>query len=154
MGTSEVAISGATEPAYLVVPDAPVRAGIVYLHWFDEAPNANRTQFLAEAEEMTSHGIASILPQLEFPWTNPPSGAEHDMERIEKELEALESCLGILRDHVKEAPIAVVGHDFGAMHGALLMQKHTVTCGVMIAATPRWGDWFLTFWPIEGDRHD
>ncbi len=25
---------------------------------------------------------------------------------------------------------------------------------VLIAATPRWGDWFLPFWPIEEDRID
>jgi hypothetical protein len=25
---------------------------------------------------------------------------------------------------------------------------------VLIAATPRWGDWFLPFWPIADDRID
>jgi pimeloyl-ACP methyl ester carboxylesterase len=25
---------------------------------------------------------------------------------------------------------------------------------VVIAATPRWSDWFLTFWPIQEDRID
>jgi fermentation-respiration switch protein FrsA (DUF1100 family) len=25
---------------------------------------------------------------------------------------------------------------------------------VMIAPTPRWSDWFLRFWPIDGDRFD
>jgi hypothetical protein len=25
---------------------------------------------------------------------------------------------------------------------------------VIIAATPRWGDWFLPFWPIPDDRLD
>ena len=24
----------------------------------------------------------------------------------------------------------------------------------MIAATPRWGDWFLRFWRVQGDRFD
>ena len=41
------------------------------------------------------------------------------------------------------------------MHGALLAAEDPrIAAAVLIAATPRWGDWFLPFWQIAGDRHD
>ena len=41
------------------------------------------------------------------------------------------------------------------MHGAILAAEDPrIAAAVLIAATPRWGDWFLPFWPIAGDRHD
>ena len=56
----------------------------------------------------------------------------------------------------KRAPIALVGHDFGAMHGLLLASRHPsrFKAAVVIGATPRWGDWFLRFWRVSGDRFD
>jgi pimeloyl-ACP methyl ester carboxylesterase len=56
---------------------------------------------------------------------------------------------------VDPARIALVGHDFGAMHGLLLAAgDERIAAAVAVAATPRWGDWFLPFWRIEGDRFD
>ena len=41
------------------------------------------------------------------------------------------------------------------MHGVLLAADDPrISAMVIIAATPRWGDWFLPFWAIDGDRHD
>jgi pimeloyl-ACP methyl ester carboxylesterase len=42
------------------------------------------------------------------------------------------------------------------MHGLGLLARHPkrFKAAVLIAATPRWGDWFLRFWKIAGDRHD
>ena len=41
------------------------------------------------------------------------------------------------------------------MHGMVLASHRPVfSATVLIAATPRWGDWFLRFWKIEGDRFD
>ncbi|HUF07015.1 MAG TPA: hypothetical protein VMP86_06465 [Candidatus Binatia bacterium] len=51
--------------------------------------------------------------------------------------------------------IGLVGHDFGAMHGILVAAEDSrIAAAVHVAATPRWGDWFLPFWPVAGDRHD
>ena len=44
---------------------------------------------------------------------------------------------------------------FWAMHGLLLASRRDVfKAAVLVAATPRWGDWFLRFWKIDGDRFD
>ncbi len=41
------------------------------------------------------------------------------------------------------------------MHGLVLAARRPVfKAAVLIAATPRWGDWFLRFWKVGGDRFD
>lgn len=152
----EVEIAGSPEPAYVVTPAVPSGPGIVFLHWFDESPNANRTQYLEEARTLASLGTASILPQMAFPWHSAPSDLDSDRDRIGSELASLGAALEALReiDGVDPVRIAVVGHDFGAMYGCLLLSGFEAACGVLVAPTPRWSDWFLPFWPVEGDRYD
>ncbi|MGH2416911.1 MAG: alpha/beta hydrolase family protein [Candidatus Limnocylindria bacterium] len=147
-------------PAFVVEPSEGGRGpAILFLHWFDtEAPDGNRTQFLAEAEDLArDHGVVSLLPQGRFPWSGDPTDAEADAGRIRAEVEGHRAALDLLagRTDVDAARIALVGHDFGAMHGTLLSaEDRRIAAAVLIAATPRWGDWFLPFWPIAGDRHD
>lgn len=141
---------------YLVRPTNPVGAGVMFLHWFDEAPNANRSQFLEEAEALAQAGVTSVLPQLTFPWHAPPTDTEGDLTRIREEVARLHDVYSLLAstDAVDPSRLALVGHDFGAMHGMALFGETDLACAVLIAATPRWSDWFLRFWPIESDRYD
>lgn len=146
--------------AYLVEPIAGGGgAAILFLHWFDtEAPDGNRTQFLDEAVALArDHRVVSMLPQGRFPWAEPPTDAEADAERIRAEVAAHRGAVDLLaaRDDVEDGRIGLVGHDFGAMHGIVLAaDDQRIAAAVVIAATPRWGDWFLPFWPIGGDRWD
>ena len=49
--------------------------------------------------------------------------------------------------------LAVVGHDFGAMLASIVAaREQRVRAAVLIAPTPRWGDWFLPFWEIDEER--
>lgn len=147
--------------AYLVRPDpVPASPGpaILAAHWFDtEAPDGDRTQFLAEATEWARIGITSLLPQGHFPWHEPPSGAEADVMRIRTDVERLQRGIARLRDEpgVDAGRLALVGHDFGGMLAAVAAPDVSgLRALVLIAATPRWGDWFLPFWPIADDRID
>jgi pimeloyl-ACP methyl ester carboxylesterase len=146
--------------AFLVEPLGGGRGpAILFLHWFDtEAPDGDRTQFLAEAEDLArDYGAVSVLPQGRFPWAENPTDAVADAERIRAEVERHRAALDMLaaRRDVDASRIALVGHDFGAMHGTLLAANDPrIAAVVLVAATPRWGDWFLPFWPIAGDRHD
>ncbi|HSJ00083.1 MAG TPA: hypothetical protein VLA59_06845 [Patescibacteria group bacterium] len=146
--------------AYLVEPiDGGRGAAVVFLHWFDtEAPDGNRTQFLHEAAALArDHGVVSILPQGRFPWAEAPTDAEADAARIRAEVAGHRRAVDLLaaRDDVEDGRIGLVGHDFGAMHGIVLAaEEERIAAAVVIAATPRWGDWFLPFWPIAGDRWD
>jgi pimeloyl-ACP methyl ester carboxylesterase len=146
--------------AYLVEPaDGGAGGAVLFLHWFDpEAPDGNRTQFLEEAKELArADGAVSLLPQGRFPWSSAPSDSEADVARIRAEVDTLCDALDLLasRDDVQPGRIGLVGHDFGAMHGTILAaEDDRIAAAVLIAAVPRWGDWFLPFWPIRGDRHD
>ena len=143
--------------AFLVAPDDDrrVSGGVLFLHWFDpEAPDGNRTQFLDEAHDLATEGIISLLPQQDFPWSADPTDSASDSARIEDELARLSACVDLLEARGAGRPV-VVCHDFGAMHGALLMARdRRIGAGVLIAPANRWGDWFLRFWLIEEDRID
>jgi len=154
------AAGGIDVEAYLVGPegsDVARRPGILWWHWLDtEAPDGNRTEFLEEAIEWAAdRGVVSILPQGTYPWRVQPSGAEADTAEVRAEVVRFRAALDVLTadggaDHEQ---IAVVAHDFGAMIAMLALREDTRPRGlVSIAATPRWGDWMLAFWPIAEDR--
>jgi dienelactone hydrolase len=148
--------------AYLVESSAAFggpRAGLLFAHWYDtHAPNGNRTEFLDEAVDWAhERGASSILPQLIFPWAHDPEGSARDVASIRGEVARLRRCLETLAaaPAVDSGRLGVVGHDFGAMH-ALLLGGADPRPGAyaVMAAVPRWGDWFLPFWAIDEDRLD
>jgi hypothetical protein len=158
----DVLVDGSIE-AYLVEPtvvDARTASpGLVFAHWFDtHAPNGNRTEFVAEAVAwVRAHGGSVVLPQLTFPWAGDPAGSSADRERIVGDVALLRRCVDLVagRPGVDPARIGVVGHDFGGMHATVLgtVDRRPVAY-VLIAAVPRWADWFLPFWDIPEDRID
>ncbi len=145
-------------PAYLVRHDGPPGPGLLAWHWFDtQADDSDRTQFLDEAVELAALGVTSLLPQGRFPWSGAPTGAAADVAAIEAEVERLHAGLDVLRalDAVDAERLALVGHDFGGMLATVAAPDVAgLRALVVIAATPRWADWFLPFWPIPDDRLD
>jgi len=153
--------SGGAVEAYLVRPRAAPAggsAGVIAWHWFDtEAPDGDRTQFLAEAAEVAPLDVVWLLPQGTFPWRRPPTGSAADAAEIEAEGARLRSGIDLLtrRADVDEARLGLIGHDFGGMIAALAAaDEERLGAVVIVAATPRWADWFLPFWPIAEDRID
>ena len=132
--------------------------GLLMWHWLDtEAPDGNRTQYLDEAADLASAGVVSLLPQGRFPWLIAPDNAEADAAGIRAEVARLRAGLDLLaaRPDVDAARLAVVGHDFGGMLAAVAAAEESrLRALVIVAATPRWGDWFLRFWRIADDRID
>lgn len=142
--------------AYIVEPaDGRVRAGILFLHWLGEH-RSDRTQFLSEARAYALAGVRCVLPAGRLPWVPDPVNALTDIANIEVEQRRLGAALDRLAGGLpRGTPLALVGHDFGAMHGLLLAARQPrFKAAVVIAATPRWADWFLRFWTVEGDRFD
>jgi len=142
--------------AFVVEPaDGEIRAGILFLHWLGEH-RSDRSQFLAEAREYARIGIRSVLPAGNLPWAPDPVDGQTDLANIEVEQRRLAAALHRLREGLpNRTPLALVGHDFGAMHGLVLASRRPIfTAAVLIAATPRWGDWFLRFWKLDVDRFD
>jgi pimeloyl-ACP methyl ester carboxylesterase len=142
--------------AFVVDPtQGPARGGVLFLHWLGEHHN-DRSQFLSEARDLARLGVRSVLPAGRLPWLLPPTGADADAANIELEGRRLDRAFAeLVKPLAKRIPIAVVGHDFGAMNGILLAAREPrVKALAVIAAPPRWADWFLPFWPIEGDPID
>lgn len=151
LGSGDAAVE-----AYVIErPDEPIRAGVLFLHWLGDR-RSDRTQFLPEARVLARLGVRCVLPAGRLPWVPDPVNADTDVANIEAEQRRLGAALEALASGLpKGTPLALVGHDFGAMHGLLLAaRKPRFTAVVLIAATPRWGDWFLRFWKVEGDRFE
>jgi pimeloyl-ACP methyl ester carboxylesterase len=141
---------------YILDPaDGRVRAGILFLHWLGEH-RSDRTQFLSEARGYAEAGVRCVLPAGRLPWAPDPVDAATDIANLEVE----QARLGVALDRLatglpKGTPLALVGHDFGAMHGLVLASRRpSFKAAILIAATPRWGDWFLRFWKLDVDRFD
>ena len=142
--------------ATIVEPsDGRVRAGILFLHWLGDH-RSDRSQFLSEARGYAEAGVRCVLPSGRLPWGPDPVDAATDVANLELEQLRLGAALDRLASGMSTVtPLALVGHDFGAMHGLVLAARRPeFKAAVLIAATPRWGDWFLRFWKVEGDRYE
>ena len=152
----ELGARDAAVATYVVEPaDGEIRAGILFLHWLGEH-RSDRTQFLSEAGDWAKRGVRCVLPAGRLPWVPDPVDSETDIANLEIEQRRLGASLDRLSEGLpKRRPLAIVGHDFGAMHGILMASHRPVfSATVLIAATPRWGDWFLRFWKVGEDRFD
>jgi len=141
--------------AYLIVPDEVQAApAILYLHGF--GGGLDRNQFLDEAIQMAQEGFISLHVQAQFPWLEPPTDLEHDQLAVIDQVIDLRRALDVLMslDSVDPSRVGLVGHDFGAMYGALVAgSDERVSAAVLMAGTPRFANWFTLSWdPTEGDE--
>ena len=135
--------------AYLVMPaKQPAHAGVLFFHWLS-SEGGNRREFKEEAIGLAAHGIASLLIQGDFPWSTQPSGADHDIKAIRTEVAGARAGVDLLlkQPGVDAKHLAYVGHDYGAMHGAVLLSEDSRFSGaVLMAADSRWVNWFSQHW--------
>ena len=138
--------------AYLVRPEHGGRslAGVLYLHWFEPpASTQNRTEFLAEAVDLAAQGVVAVLPQLTFPWQGDPVGDARDRTAVLDQYKAVAKAYDFLvaQPGVDRHRTAVVGHDYGAMYGAMVAQRTpTLRTAVLMAPDATWANWFDTYW--------
>jgi dienelactone hydrolase len=145
--------------AYLVRSSGALQprshAGILFLHWLGQI-HSDRTEFLAEAVQLASQGAVSLLPEGIFPYTADPQGTKHDVTAIKRQLAAFQATLDWLtaRRYVDRSRVAIVGHDYGAMYGALLASSNRdVHTAVFAAPDATWGHWFVKYWlGFTGER--
>lgn len=139
-------------PAYLVRSAGALepgsQAGILFLHWLGQI-HSDRTEFLAEAIQLAPRGAVSLLPEGVFPWRVAPSGQPADVTAIKRQLAVFQACLNwlIAKSYVSGSRVAVVGHDYGAMYGALLANSDSrVHTAVLATPDATWGHWFVKYW--------
>lgn len=135
-------------------------AAILYSHWYEpQSPDSNRSQFVEEAKEMARCGVVCLL--IETLWSDPDfflkrtqaEDIQNSIEEVANTRRAIDLLLS--QPNLDTKRFAFVGHDFGGMYGVLagsLDQRPTHY--VVMAATPRFPDWYLYAPKMEGEARD
>jgi dienelactone hydrolase len=138
--------------AYLVVPsgEGPFPA-VLWVHWYETgADDSNRTQFLDEAVRMAEDdGVISLL--VETMWSEPTWYREGrtlatDYDDAVRQTVEFRRGLDVLlaQPGADAGRVAYVGHDFGAMYGALLAGvDRRAKAYVLIAGASNFNQWML-----------
>jgi predicted esterase len=129
---------------------------ILYVHWYEpESHDSNRSQFVNEAVEMAKSG--AICLTVETLWSDPDffmkrtqaDDAQNSIEEIVNLRRFMDFLLSQSKADSKR--FALVGHDFGGMYGTLAGSLDgRPTHYVIMAATPRFPDWYLYLPSLEG----
>lgn len=136
------------------------RPAVLFLHWYEPPrPTSNRTEFLAEAVELAQSGVVSLL--VDTPWTTegwfPKRDAARDFEFTAEMTKTVRRALDVLlaQPGIDTSRVALVGHDFGAMWGALAAaEDQRVTHVVYMAGTRSFTDWYLFTPKKEGPERE
>ena len=156
-------LDGRPNAATLVTPAAAEsgpRPAILYLHWYEPPrPTSNRTEFLAEAIELAGSGVVALLVDTQWAKENwfPTRDAAKDYEFTQQMTKDVRRAVDVLLQQpgVDKTRVAVVGHDFGAMWGALeVAADPRVTHFVYMAGTRSFTDWYLFTPKKEGAEKD
>lgn len=145
-----VGAAGARNAATLVAPATPgSHPAVLFVHWYSpESPDSNRTQFLTEAVTLGRSGVVSLLidtmwsPPDYFPKRDPARDYDSSIAQVRELRRALDLLLK--QPGVDPKRVVYVGHDFGAMYGAVLAGvDHRPSAFALIAGTKSFSDWFL-----------
>jgi fermentation-respiration switch protein FrsA (DUF1100 family) len=156
-------LDGSRNMATLVEPDAPLvapRPAILFLHWYGPPnPTSNRTQFLPDAVDLAGSGVVSLL--VDTPWSKErwfgTRDSAKDFEFSVQMAKDVRRALDVLlaQPNIDKSRVAVVGHDFGAMWGALAVAADPrVTHFVYAAGTSSFTDWYLYTPKREGAERE
>lgn len=154
-------VKGVRRVGELFIPEGegPFPA-ILYVHWYKPPhPTSNRSQFVEEAKHMAQKGAASLL--IETLW----SDYDFFLKRTQQddEVNSTQAVIEIRRamdlllsqPQVDASRFCYVGHDFGAMYGALAgSHDPRPTAYVLMAGTPRFSDWYLYAPNLEGEARE
>lgn len=123
--------------------------GVLFVHWLGEPATTNHKEFEPDAIALAKKGVTSVL--IDTMWaadgwfeTVGPDAA-HDGPLIEAQVVDMRRALDLLlaQKDVDAKRIAYVGHDFGAMFGALLASVDARPNNwVLMAAVPTMVEWY------------
>lgn len=148
-----VLIGGDRSPTNAVLI-GPARAAakmpaVLWVHWLGEPATTNHTEFLADAQALAQRGVVSLL--VDMPWSQkdwftalraPDTDDRDTVDQVIALRRALD-CLTAIPG-VDATRIAYVGHDFGAMDGALLLAvDDRPSYAVLMAPTLSYWEWYL-----------
>lgn len=144
-------LAAALATSGLIVPGQGTgpHPGVLFVHWLgDDAATTNHTEFEADAQALAKRGVTSYL--IDAPWSQPHwfdlRRPADDYQFSRDEVVALQRALDKLlaEPNIDPQRIAYVGHDFGAMYGALLAGTDPrPQWYVLMAGTPSFSQWYL-----------
>jgi predicted esterase len=148
--------------AYIVRPVKAVAsmAGVLWVHWLGEPKTTNRTQYLDEAQALAARGVVSVL--VDAMWAKPrwyrDRVLEEDYRTSISQVVSLRRSLDLLlmQAGVDRARVALVGHDYGAMYGAIVASVDgRAKTHIMMAPTASLLDWafFYNKKPVSMDAY-
>jgi hypothetical protein len=141
--------------AFLVRPKGKPTAAVLWAHWYGEEANPNRKEFLVDALELAKEGVVSLLPQEFFPWMEPVSeDADADRQLTIDQGVQLRRGLDVLQEQAGDVPVGFVGHDYGAMFGALLVADKRPQTYVLMAPDATFSNWFLNYFVRGASKTD
>jgi hypothetical protein len=132
--------------AFLVRPKGKPSAAVLWAHWYGEEANPNRKEFLADALALAKAGVVSLLPQEFFPWEqNVSEDAAVDRQLAVEQVVQLRRGLDVLEEQAGDVPVGFVGHDYGAMFGAMLVTDKRPQTYVLMTPDATFSNWFLKY---------
>jgi len=141
--------------AFLVRPKGEPKAAVLWAHWYGEEANPNRKEFLVDALALAKDGVVSLLPQEFFPWLEPVSeDAAADRQLTIDQVVELRRGLDVLQEQAGDVPVGFVGHDYGAMFGALLVADKRPQTYVLMAPDATFSNWFLKYFVRGASKAD
>jgi fermentation-respiration switch protein FrsA (DUF1100 family) len=123
--------------------------GLLFVHWLGDPKTTNHTEFEADAIALARKGGVSLL--VDTMWADPKwfdsvgPDAKTDGAQVEAQVIDLRRSLDMLlaQKQVDANRIAYVGHDFGAMFGALLAGADSrPKTFVLMAGVPTLVEWY------------
>jgi dienelactone hydrolase len=123
--------------------------GVLFVHWLGDPKTTNMTEFVPEAQALARRGVASLM--IDAFWAKPnwfetgrsPATDYADSLRQVAQLRAAIDALAA-HPNIDGARLAFVGHDFGAMYGAVLSGLDArIRFFVFIAGNPDFATWYL-----------
>jgi dienelactone hydrolase len=133
---------------------------ILYVHWYEsESITSHRSQFEEEAQELARSGAICI--SIETLWSDrdfflkrtQEDDPQNSIEEVVNVRRAIDLILS--QPNIDPKRFAFVGHDFGGMYGVLAGSLDgRPTHYVVMAATPRFPDWYLYLPKLEGEPRE
>ena len=123
---------------------------ILFVHWLGDPKTTNHTEFEPDAIALAKKGATSLL--IDAMWSNPDwfdhmgVDAKADLDESAAQVIDLRVALHALlaEPQIDPARVAYVGHDFGAMFGALIAGVEPAPqYYVLMAGTATMQEWYL-----------
>ena len=124
-------------------------AGVLFVHWLGDPRTTNHTEFEPDALALAKRGVTSLL--VDAMWAQPHwfmqvRSTQTDYAQSIAQVVNLRRSLDVLlaQPRVDSKRIAYVGHDFGAMYGAVLSGIDArPRWYVLMAGTTSFSEWYL-----------